>query len=369
MRENSGSRNSNSSYEENVENEDALSMDAESSSSTPRKPSPPKVVANRYRLGKLLGSGSYSDVHFATDKVTGDGVAVKLEWKRAEKTNKLLGEVDFYEDVQNVVGIPRVHWSGSKGEYNIMVLDLLGPSLDNYFKKRKRFSLKTVVMLGRQMIERLEHVHDCGVLYRDIKPHNFVMGRGEKGCGRVHLVDFGLCKRYRDEKTGTHCKMRHSKGRGVTGTVRYSSINIHEGYDASRRDDLLALGYVFLHLLRGDLPWLGLKAKNKKAKHDLIRKKKVETSDEELCAGWPQEFVQYFKHCKSLDFYDRPDYVTLRGLLDSALVRSGQFNDGQYDWTSMECQTRSHGERSDSKDSKETVAETLDTGRKRKHGK
>jgi len=268
------------------------------------------------------------------------------------------------------MGIPKVRWYGSKGEYNIMVLDLLGPSLDSLFKKRKRFSLKTVTMLGRQMIERLQYVHDCGVLYRDIKPHNFLMGLGEKGCGRVHLVDFGLCKRYRNESTGSHSRMRVVKGRGVTGTVRYSSVNIHDGCDASRRDDLLSLGYVLMHLLRGDLPWLGLSAKSKKAKHELIRKRKVQTSDEDLCAGWPYELVQYFQHCRSLDFYDRPDYEKLQGLLDSILANLGSSNDLRYDWTTDEVPgVHNPSTSSDSKDSKETKADSLDLGRKRKHGK
>merc|ERR1719235_1148619 len=134
-----------SSYEyEDEEMEEQASMGAESSSSSPRKPGPPRLVNGRYRLGKQLGSGSYSDVYLAVDKVTEEEVAVKLEWKRAEKTGKLLGEAKLYEGMQNDVGIPRVRWCGSKGEFNIMVLDRLGPSLDDIFKKRKSFSVKTV---------------------------------------------------------------------------------------------------------------------------------------------------------------------------------------------------------------------------------
>jgi len=355
------SRSSDSYEEEEEEPEEPEQICEESSSSSPRKPKPPREIANRYRLGKKLGSGSYSDVHIAADKVTGEDVAVKLEWKRAEKTNKLMSEVQFYEDLQNDIGIPRVRWSGSKGEYNIMVLDVLGPSLDNLFKKRKRFSVKSVCMLAKQMIDRLQYVHECGLLYRDIKPHNFLMGLGEKGCGRVYLVDFGLAKRYRDDSTGSHAKLKIKKGRGVTGTVRYSSVFVHEGYDASRRDDLTSLGYVLLHFLRGDLPWLGLSAKNKKAKHELIRKKKANTSDEELCTGFPIEFVQYLKYCKSLDFYDRPDYERLQGLLDGVMAREGFANDFRYDWS-----TKDQSGDGSSTDSKETAAETAET-RKRKH--
>jgi serine/threonine protein kinase len=329
--------------------------EAESSSST-HKPSPPRVVGDRYRLGKKLGSGSYSDVHLAVDKITGEKFAVKLEWKHAEKTNKLLNEAKLYQDLVNDVGVPRVHWAGSIGEYNIMVLDLLGPSLDDLFKKHKRFSVKTVLMLAKQMIDRLKYVHDCGILYRDIKPHNFLMGLGDRGRGRVYLVDFGLAKRYRDEETGTHCALHIKKGRGVTGTVRYSSLNVHEGYDASRRDDLLALGYVLLHFLRGGLPWLGINAKSKKTKHELIRRRKNKVPDEELCAGLPNEFVEYFRYCRSLEFYDRPDYIRLQKLLDGVMIREGYANDLRFDWTVKEeserRRERSQEARRESRDAK-----------------
>lgn len=355
---------------EEEEMEDERSACAESSSSSLRKPSPPKVVAGRYRLGKKVGSGSYSDVHLAVDKVTGDKVAVKLEWKRAEKTGKLLSEAKLYEDLQTDVGIPRIRWCGSKGEYNIMVLDLLGPSLDDIFKKMKMFSVKTVVMLAKQMIDRLEYVHERGLLYRDIKPHNFLMGTGEKGSGRVYLIDFGLAKRFRDEK-GNHCKYHKRSGRGITGTVRYSSLNIHDGCDAGRRDDLLALGYVLLHFLKGGLPWMGLKAKSKskKAKHELIRKRKAETSDDELFKGLPIEFEQYFNHCRSLEFYDTPDYAKLQGILDSALLQGGYVNDLTFDWTAKEQAGQNVSTSSnEGKSSRDTAADTGDaTSRKRKH--
>lgn len=323
------------SYEELEEEEyeeSSYSEDEVESSSSEGKPSLPTVVGERYRTSKKLGSGSYSDVHLAIDKISGERVAIKFEWQKAEKTNKLLNEAKYYQDLKNNNGFPRIRWCGSKGEYNMMVLDLLGPSLDDLFKKRKRFSVKTVLMLAKQMVERLKYVHDCGILYRDIKPHNFLMGVGESGSKRVYLVDFGLAKRYRDEETGAHSEMKIKKGRGVTGTVRYSSLFVHEGYDASRRDDLLALGYVLLHFLRGGLPWLGISAKSKRTKHELIRRRKNKTSDEDLCAGFPEEFVEYFKYCRSLDFYDRPDYLKIQKMFDRVLVREGYANDCKFDW-------------------------------------
>jgi len=332
-----------SSYEDEYEEEDySLSSDEfESSSSSPRKPPPPKVVAGRYRLGKKLGSGSYSDVHLGIDKTSGDQVAVKLEWTKAEKTNKLLNEAALYQSFKRTAGIPRVHWWGSLGEYNIMVLDILGPSLDDLFKKWKKFSVKTVAILAKQLIQRLESVHDCGILYRDIKPHNFLMGVGDKGSSRVYLVDFGLAKRWRDEKTGEHAKLNIKKGRLITGTVRYSSPNLHEGYDASRRDDLLALGYVLLHLLRGGLPWLRVSAKSKRTRNERIRRAKAQVSDAELCAGFPHEFVEYFRYCRDLEFYEKPDYARLQNLFRDMMAREGLAHDFKYDWTPRDRETSS----------------------------
>jgi len=339
----------------------------ESSSVSPRKPPIPRVVGDRYRVGKKVGSGSYSDVHIAVDKISGDEVAVKIEWTKAEKTNKLLAEAELYQQFKHALGIPRVRWWGSQGEYNIMVLDLLGPSLDDHFKKLKRFSIKTVVMLGKQMIDRLEEVHERGILYRDMKPHNFLMGLGEKGSGRVHLVDFGLAKRWNDEVTGVHAKLNIKKGRGITGTVRYSSPNVHEGYDASRRDDLLALGYTLLHFLRGGLPWLRITAKDKKHRNELIRRKKTQTSDEDLCQGFPRELVEYFTYCRALEFYDRPDYMRLQRLFDDLMDRKGYVNDLSFDWTPKEAEKVEEVDRDSSRAKRRRLADPVDTevGRRR----
>ncbi len=306
--------------------------DGTSPSECPQPPHP-RLVEERFKVGEKLGSGSYSEVFSATDKKTGEALAVKMEWQKAEKTDKLLKEAELHKELQHGKGIPRVWWSGSQGEYNLMVLDLLGPSLDDLFKKHKKFSVKTVAMVAKQLITRLQHVHKCGILYRDVKLHNSLMGVGEKGSRRVYLVDFGLSKRYLDRTTGDHHKCQFEKGRGIAGTVRYSSPFLHEGYDASRRDDLFALGYVLTHLLRGDLPWLNISDKHKKVRNMRIGKRKSEISDEELCKGFPPQFVSYFRHMRSLGFYDEPDYRCLQDLFDNVLEEERVEYDYVYDWT------------------------------------
>eukprot|EP00931_Biecheleriopsis_adriatica_P097082 TRINITY_DN7083_c2_g1_i1.p1 TRINITY_DN7083_c2_g1~~TRINITY_DN7083_c2_g1_i1.p1 ORF type:complete len:402 (+),score=100.42 TRINITY_DN7083_c2_g1_i1:47-1252(+) len=318
--------------ESEEESEDELE-DEESEESPPRPPPLPKLVADRYSIAGEIGSGSYSEVYLGTDEQTGEQVAIKVEWDKAEKGDKLLGEGKFYEELGKSGEAPHIRWIGTQGEYNMMVMDLLGPSIDMYFKHCGKFSLKTVLLLAPQIIDRLEYVHSCGLLYRDIKPHNFLMGLGEKA-NRVYIVDFGLAKKYIDKK-GEHIKCSQKKKSGVTGTVRYSSVNVHEGLDASRRDDLEATGYMLIHLLRGDLPWLGLKAKSKRSKHKAIGRVKMETSDEDLCRGYPKEFCDYLSYCRKLGFDEKPDYAHLRDLFSKLFDKQEFKDDGKFDWTNV----------------------------------
>ncbi|CAE7542873.1 CKL2 [Symbiodinium natans] len=326
-------------YEEETEEDDpevrSLHNQESSEVSSIHPPPLPRTVAGRFRLRGEIGSGSYSEVYMGEDGDAGDNVAIKVEWHHAEKGAKLLEEAKFYKSLGLHNGSapqwPLIRWVGTEGEYDMMVMDLLGPSLDAYFKHCGSFSLKTTLTVALQIIDRLEYVHSCGILYRDIKPHNFLMGLGEHS-SRVYIVDFGLAKRYID-KHGRHIACSSKKRSGVTGTVRYSSINVHEGVDASRRDDLEATGYMFVHFLRGDLPWLGLKAHSKKSKHKAIGRVKQQTSDEELCKGYPDEFREFIAYSKSLGYADQPDYEYLRGMFRKLFERQGFRFDGQFDWT------------------------------------
>mmetsp|Transcript_36352 Transcript_36352/g.73280 ORF Transcript_36352/g.73280 Transcript_36352/m.73280 type:complete len:348 (-) Transcript_36352:133-1176(-) len=293
-------------------------------------PAVPKVICGRFDVGRMIGSGSYSEVFAGFDRAAGQKVAIKLEWMKAEKGRKLLSEAKLYKSLGSHGSIPGIRWSGVEGEYNVMVMDLLGPSLDELFSTcDRRFSLRTVLLLAGQMIDCIEFVHSCGILHRDIKPHNFLMGVGERS-ERVYIMDFGLAKRFRDFESGEHIPC--ARKRGVTGTVRYASLNVHDGFEPSRRDDLEGIGNVLVHFLRGHLPWQGLKAGSKRKKHQKIGQCKRETSIEELCRGFPQEFARYFHHCRSLQYADRPDYGYLRSLMKDALVRECYQHDLRYDW-------------------------------------
>jgi casein kinase 1 len=287
-------------------------------------------VGGKYRLGKKLGSGSFGDIYLGTNRQTDEEVAIKLESVKS-KHPQLLYESKLYRILAGGVGIPNVLWYGVEGEYNAMVLDLLGPSLEDLFNFcSRKFSLKTVLMCADQMINRIEYVHAKNFIHRDIKPDNFLIGLGKKA-NQIHIIDFGLAKKYRDPKTQQHIPYR--EGKNLTGTARYASVNTHLGIEQSRRDDLEALGYVFMYFLRGSLPWQGMKGNSKKEKYDRIMEKKMSTPIEVLCKGYPTEFVTYLNYCRSLRFEDRPDYAYLRRFLKDLFFRENYQYDFIFDWT------------------------------------
>ncbi|WCJ38298.1 casein kinase I [Euphorbia peplus] len=288
------------------------------------------IVGGKFKLGRKIGSGSFGELYLGVNVQTGEEVAVKLESVKT-KHPQLHYESKLYMLLQGGTGIPHLKWFGVEAEYNIMVIDLLGPSLEDLFNYcNRKFTLKTVLMLADQLINRVEYMHSRGFLHRDIKPDNFLMGLGRKA-NQVYAIDFGLAKKYRDLQTHKHIPYRENKN--LTGTARYASVNTHLGVEQSRRDDLESLGYVLMYFLRGSLPWQGLKAGTKKQKYDKISEKKVSTPIEVLCKSYPSEFVSYFHYCRSLRFEDKPDYSYLKRLFRDLFIREGYQFDYVFDWT------------------------------------
>jgi len=292
------------------------------------------LINNEYRIIKKLGGGSFGEIYLG---VGGDGrkVAMKFE-AHGTRCPQLRHEYKVYRELNNCMGFGTVSFFGIHQNYNVMVMDLLGPSLEDLFVQCDRhFSLKTVLQLADQILERINDMHYNHLVHRDVKPANFVMGLGNQ---TVFSIDFGLSSRYRHPRTLQHIPYR--EGRSLTGTPRFASINNHLGLEQSRRDDLESVGYVLIYFLKGSLPWQGLKARSARKKYKMILEKKQAISIQQLCEGLPQQFVEYLAYCRSLKFDTKPNILYLRGLFRELYTSCeyGRNSIGKlnWDWTKDE---------------------------------
>ncbi|KAF8959474.1 kinase-like domain-containing protein [Flammula alnicola] len=286
------------------------------------------IVGGHYKVGKKIGEGSFGVVFEVT---TSQPVAIKFEPRKSDAP-QLRDEFRSYRTLNGTPGVPQVYYFGQEGLHNILVIDLLGPNLEDLFDMcGRKFTIKTVCMAAKQMVTRVQAIHDKSLIYRDIKPDNFLIGvPGNKNANTVHIIDFGMAKHYRDPKTKVHIPYRERKS--LSGTARYMSINTHLGREQSRRDDLESLGHVFMYFLRGGLPWQGLRAATNKQKYEKIGEKKQTTPISELCEGFPEEFTIYMNYVRKLGFEETPDYDFLRELFTKVLKTLGEPEDGVFDW-------------------------------------
>lgn len=319
------------------------------------------VVGIHYAVGPKIGEGSFGIIfegenilmnnsNNGSDDAFGP-VAIKFEPRRSDAP-QLRDEFRAYRILNGVIGIPHAYYFGQEGIHNVLIIDLLGPSLEDLFEWcGRRFSVKTTCLLAKQMIERVRSIHQKDLIYRDIKPDNFLISQYQRelsngeiisNCATtsnqnpnlIYVVDFGMAKQYRDPKTKQHIPYRERKS--LSGTARYMSINTHFGREQSRRDDLESLGHVFFYFLRGSLPWQGLKAPNNKTKYEKIGLTKQRLKPEELLTeNIPQQFAEYLSYCRDLRFEQEPDYDYLIGLMDQVLGQLQLKDDEHYDWMNL----------------------------------
>ena len=288
-----------------------------------------RIVGNYYHLQKQIGSGSFATLYEGEDIRDGTKIAIKLEPLNSSYP-QLNFESKLYTLFSGSFQVPRMHLFTKESRENAMVIDLLGPSLEDLFNLcGQQLTIKTVLMLTDQMINAVQFIHEKSFIHNDIKPDNFLMGLGSNK-NQVYIIDFGLSKKYRDPTSHKH--LPYEEGRSLTGTPRYASINALNGIRQSRRDDMESLGYVWLYLLRGSLPWMGINARNTDQKYSMIMEAKAGISPEDLCAGYPKEFVEYFKDVRNLKYDEEPHYAKYRQLFRDAFIRYGYKFDYNYDW-------------------------------------
>ena len=327
------------------------------------------TIKDKYIIDKQIGEGSFGKIFQAVHKITGEKVAIKINFHENEKTI-LKNEARIYTILGDIKGVPKMRNFGMDGSYNFMVMDILGPSLldlkndygntlhkENTLRKentlhkentlnKETLSLKTVLSLGLQMLRRIESIHDKGFIHRDIKPDNFLFG-SERYPHVLYIIDFGLTKKYCkfidiDNAASSH-DIGHiscETGRPITGTERYVSVNVHDGLTPSRRDDMESIGYIMIYLSGGYLPW-SVKENDSGSKNDTsslpdVRNMKRGIGHWILDNNLPTEYITYIEYCRNLTFDERPDYNYLRTLLLN-LFKQKQFTiDNHFEWNTRE---------------------------------
>ena len=287
-----------------------------------------KIIFKKYKLIKLIGEGTFSEVYLGQNIVTKKLYSIKVE-------NKILKNSDLLEREAYILinlkcfGIPEVISFGKFRNYNILVQTLLGKSLEKlWYENNKSFSIKDICMIAIQTLDRIEFVHSKNYLHRDIKPANFLVGYPDSSI--IYLIDFGVSKKYRSSRTGKH--IQPLKTKKINGTTIFLSLNALRGNEQSRKDELESLGYMYIYLAKGGLPWSNIKAKKIEDVITKIGIMKSKINMEYLCQKLPNEFCRYMNYVKKLRFEQKPGYEYLSNLFKNVLYRIKERLDNIFSW-------------------------------------
>ena len=297
------------------------------------------IIGGKYKVIRKIGPASFGGIYLAINMTDGEEVAVKTEYmKAATKAGhpELLHENSMHKILKGGIGIPRIRWFGHEDGYNIMVMDLLGHSLEELFNLcSRRFSMKTLLVVAEQMIKRIEYIHTKGIIHKCLSPKEFRIAIDPNG-NKLYLTNFGKSKKFRGKESGQHLPY-NDECQAEMFKAKYASINAHKGIEQSRRDDLESLGYILMYFNRGSLPWQGLNAATKIQKLEMIGERKMATPVQVLCEGYPTEFALYLNYCRSLRFDETPNYVYLRHLFRTLFrTRHYHLSEFTFDWATLE---------------------------------
>lgn len=331
------------------------------------------TILGKYQLVKKIGQGSFGFIYKAKHIVTEEEVAIKIEAADC-KLPTLCRESKILNYLKDVEGVPKLRYYGTQENKNFMVIDLLGHTLTNVIKmfnteednyenysydsssgtnsncstnicsnvsslcnikinclnseynitKEECKQIQEIIGLSLksrkiinstlQMIRLIHSIHKIGFVHRDIKPDNFLFGHCDTSS--LYIIDFGLATNYLT-KERTH--IINTGGKSMIGTARYASLYVHSGNVYSRRDDIISILYVSIYLMKGKLPWQGLKSNDNLTYHEIIENKKKEITIQELCKGLPTEYEILLDYAYKLKFDEKPDYNYIKKMLYSML--------------------------------------------------
>lgn len=284
-----------------------------------------------YFVIEYIGAGGFGQVCMLQHASSGDICAAKCEDAQSQT---LRWEADVLERLCHVQGFPAPRGFHVVDGYAVLLMECLELDLEKLVDLcGGRFSLKTVLYIAMQVLQRLEDLHIQGLVHRDVKPSNFAIGRSNSG-PMIFALDLGLADEFHNTESNQHIAFRRDVG--FTGTPDFASLHAHRGCSQSRRDDLEALGYMLVALLQGQLPWQGADHRGHQEYDSYVdhcAKQKSLLPLQMICFQCPKEFQLYLAYCRSLKFKDVPDYGYLQRLFQTVFEREGFNMDGVFDWT------------------------------------
>jgi serine/threonine protein kinase len=259
------------------------------------------MIANKYKLLNKLSQGSFGQVYKAENIRTGELVAIKIEPK-SDDNKSIKSEAKIYQYLAKLEGFPQLKWYGSTNKVTYLVTDLLDYSISDLVEKGGRIEMEIVLLLGKQMIQRLQVLHNHFLLHRDIKPQNFMLN---VTTNKLYLIDFGFCKRYNYD--GNH--IEEGTISKIIGTPNFVSINVHKGLEPSRRDDVESCIYIMVYMLFGKLSW----SNETDIKNMGLKKEQLTNLDKPLIPGFLKQLLIYIR---TLEFDECPDYEEIIKVFD-----------------------------------------------------
>lgn len=250
------------------------------------------IINNKYKIIKKIGSGTFGSIYKGQNIRTNEYVAIKIEPIKHD-LKLLKNESIIYQYLNGCYNIPSVKWFGKYNNNYYMVIDLLGPSLQDLIETKNKLCLKITLKIGIKIISIIKIIHDKGLVHRDIKPENFLFGLDN--FNKLYLIDFGLCKKIIFNNKHNQIK----KTSGIIGSKNYMSINSHNNIELSRRDDLESIGYMLLYLYNGTLNW------NNESNEIKISSMKQNILNYD---NIPNVIINYIKLVKSLEYEETPNY-------------------------------------------------------------
>jgi casein kinase I homolog HRR25 len=271
------------------------------------------VVFGKYKLVAKVGAGAFGKIYSGFDIESGDPVAVKFEIPKPNCKRQLVKEYQIYQSMSGSLSINKRPWpkayqiGQTKTGSLLMVMELLGKSLDALVRPVTPAALAYIAL---NVLHSLQCFHEKGFVHRDIKLGNLLLTRNSL-FPDVVLVDYGLATKV---KAADH----YADGKGLKGTVRYTSINTHLGVQQNIRDDLQSFGYVLLQLAGADIPWFEVrKSSDKQRSYYSITKEKLRLNAYQctrpLHASIRDQVCEYILYVNSLSFHGKPNYAYLLG--------------------------------------------------------